>query len=162
MSSSRTSTKRFLPVLVLAAGSLAWFAARASAAAPAPLANDTIEAAMNQMKKSISALGKGITEETRAATLEELTKFETAVISAKSQTPDTAAAVDEKKRPAFVAEFRANLCEALKLACDAEIAVANGKYKDAEGILKGKLGQLKSAGHDKFKKDDEGGGGKGK
>jgi hypothetical protein len=158
MSSSRTATKRFLPVLVLAAGSLAWFATRASAAAPAPSANDTIEQAMEQMQAAMKALGKGITEETRTAALEELTKFEQAVLSAKAQVPDTAAAVDEKKRDAFVAEFRANLCEVLKLAADAEIAVTNGKYKDAEGLLKGKLGSLKSGGHDKFKKDDEGGG----
>ncbi|MSR61566.1 MAG: hypothetical protein EXS08_03840 [Planctomycetes bacterium] len=158
MSSSRAFTKHYLPVFVLAAGSFAWFATRASAAAPAPLANDTIEAAMKQMNQAFKALGKGITAETRAAALEELTKFENAVISAKAQTPDTATAVDEKKRPAFVAEFRANLCEVLKLAADAEIAVVNGKYKDAEGLLKGKLGALKSGGHDKFKKDDEGGG----
>lgn len=152
-----SSPKRYLPALVLAAGALAWFA---SSAASAPSANDTIEQAMQQMQQSMKAMGKGISEETRAATLEELTKFENAVISAKSQTPDSSSGVDEKKRPAFVAEFRANLCELLKLAADAEIAVTNGKYKDAEGILKGKLGALKSAGHDKFKKEE--GGGKGK
>jgi len=154
---SRTLVKRSSIALFLVAGSaaaLAW-----PARAPA---NDAIEQAMGQMNGALKALGKGITAETRTTALEELVKFEQAVIAAKAQTPDSAAGVDEKKRPAFVAEFRSSLCEALKLACDAEIAVVNGKYKEAEAIVKGKLPSLKSAGHGKFKKDDEGGGSDGK
>jgi hypothetical protein len=134
--------------LLLALPALAWLAP----AAPAP-ANDALEQAMGQMNQSLKTLGKGITAETRDAALEELGKFELAVIAAKSAVPDSAAGVEEKKRPDYVGEFRSNLCEVLKLACDAEIAVTNGKYKEAEGILKGKLGSLKSAGHDQFKKD---------
>jgi len=152
MSSTRNFVLFSLLLLFLAAGSAA---AVAWPSTPPP--NDTLEQAMDQMNASLKALGKGITAETSAAALEELVKFEQAVITAKSQTPDTASGVDEKKRPAFVAEFRSTLCEVLKSACDAEIAVANGKYKDAEGILRGKLGSLKSAGHGKFKKDDGGG-----
>ena len=156
MSFARTALQRSLPIVLVAAaagGLLAWSNAR-SAAAPVAV-NDAIEAAMNQLQQSMKALGKGITAETKSASLDELAKMEGAILAAKVQTPDTAAAVDEKKRPAFVAEFRANLCEALKLVCDAEIAVVNDKFKDAEGILRGKLGSLKSAGHDKFKGKDK-------
>jgi hypothetical protein len=89
-------------------------------------------------------------------------KIQQALISAKGETPDTAAAVDEKKRAEFVAEYRTTLLEALKFACDAEIALVNGDYKEAESVIKTKLGGLKSEGHDKFKGDDEKGkGGKG-
>ncbi len=155
MSLARTLAQRSLPVLLLAAGSagfLAWSSARpAAAAAPA---NDAIEQAMGQIQQSLKALGKGINAESKAASLEELAKVEAAILTAKTQTPDTAAAVDEKKRADFVGEFRTTLCEALKLVCDAEIAVVNDKFKDAEGILRGKLGSLKSAGHDKFKGKD--------
>ena len=161
MTFTRSLARRSLPLLLLVAGSagaLAW-SARPH---PAPPANDALAQAMQQMNGAIKALGKGITPDNQAQALEQLTKFEQAVITAKSQTPDSAGAVDEKKRAAFVAEFRASLCEALKLAADAEIAVANGKFKDAEGILKGKLGSVKSAGHDKFKKEEDPAGGKGK
>jgi len=122
---------------------------------PVPPANDAIEEAMDQLQQSMKALGKGINAENSASALDELAKMENALLSAKAQVPDTAAAVDEKKRGAFVAEFRTTLLEAVKLACDAEIAVVNGKYKDAEGILRNKLGGLKSEGHDKFKGDKD-------
>jgi len=150
MSPSRILLQRSLLVLFLTAGSaaaLAWPARTPT--------NDALEQAMGQMNAALKALGKGITAETGTTALEELVKFEQAVIAAKVQTPDSAAGVDEKKRPAFVTEFRVTLCEALKLACDAEIAVANGKYKEADGIVRSKLAGLKSAGHGKFKKDDE-------
>ena len=153
MNSPRILLRRSAFALFLVAGSaaaLAW-----PARTPA---NDAIEQAMDQMNASLKVLGKGITAETRTTALDELVKFEQAVIAAKGQTPDSATGVDEKKRPAFVSEFRATLCEALKLACDAEIATVNGKYKEADGIVKGKLDSLKSAGHGKFKKDDEKGG----
>ena len=141
--------RQSLPVLARAAVALA---AR-PVSPPAP--NDAIEQAMGQLMKSTKALGKGITAETRDAALAELVAMQQALLAAKVETPDTAADVDEKKRAEFVAEYRTTLLEVLKLTCDAEIAVVNGKYKDAEGIVKGKLGSLKSAGHDKFKGDDK-------
>lgn len=152
MSFARSIALRSLPVLLVAAGFLAWSSARhAAAAGPA---NDALEQAMGQMQQSMKALGKGISAETKTAALEELAKVQAALLAAKAETPDTAAAVDEKKRADFVAEYRTTLLEALKLACDAEIAVVNDKFKDAEGILRGKLGSLKAEGHDKFKGKD--------
>ncbi len=153
MLSARTLVQRSLPVLLLAgasAGFLSWSSARP---APAPR-SEALEQAMGEMQQAMKALGKGISAESAGAALEELAKFQAAILIAKKETPDTAATVDEKKRADFVAEYRTTLLEALKLACDAEIAVVNGKYKDAENLLKGKLGSLKSAGHDKFKGDD--------
>jgi hypothetical protein len=163
MLSARTLVQRSLPVLLLAgasAGFLSWSSASWSSAswssarpAAAP-GSEALEQAMGEMQQAMKALGKGISAESAGAALEELAKFQAAILIAKKETPDTAATVDEKKRADFVAEYRTTLLEALKLACDAEIAVVNGKYKDAENLLKGKLGSLKSAAHDKFKGDD--------
>ena len=150
---TRTESSRRLPVLLVAAlalGSLAWLGARPSAASVP--ANDPLAAAMGEINQAMKAIGKGVTAESRDSALAELAKIESALLTAKAQTPDTAAAVEEKKRAEFVAEFRTTLLEALKHACDAEIAVVNGKYKDADGALR-KLGGLKSGAHDKFKGD---------
>ncbi|HEX6881813.1 MAG TPA: cytochrome b562 [Planctomycetota bacterium] len=138
-----------LPAVLLALPLLASLApARPTPATP----DEALEQAMGQMSASLKTLEKGIEAGTAAAALEELARFEQAVIAAKAQVPPSAAGVDEKKRPEYVAEFRASLCEALKLACDAEIAVTRGKYKDAEKLV-GKLDAAKSTGHGKFKKD---------
>lgn len=149
MSTPRTLLLRSVPIVLLAAGAAAWL----TSAAPAR-PNDTIEAAMGQINQSMKALGKGINAENSAAMLAELVKLEQALMSAKGETPDTAAAVDEKKRPEFVAEYRTSLIEALKFACDAELALVNGDTKEAESTLR-KLGGLKSESHDKFKGKDE-------
>ena len=153
------SSRLLLPFLLLAAvgaATLGLASARAVRAEPAPLvANDAIEEAMGTMNAALKALGKGgITAETRDTALAELAKFETAVIAAKAATPDTAAGVEEKKWPEFVAGYRKTLIEALKHACDAEVAILDGKYKDAETIVRNKLGALKQSGHSKYKKDE--------
>lgn len=147
----RSLLLRAAPLFLVAAGSALWLT---SAARPTP-PNDTIEAAMGEINRAMKTLGKGIHAENAHASLEELVKIEQALISAKAATPDTAAAVDEKKRAEFVAEFRTTLLEALKFACDAEIALVNEDYKEAESVLKTKLGGLKSEGHEKFKGKDE-------
>src|SRR5262245_32249064 len=101
MSLPRTFVRRSVAVLLLAAGSaglLAWTSARPAAAAPA---NDAISQAMEQMQESVKALSKGISADSRTAALEQLGKFQAAILAAKTQTPDTAAKVDEKKRDDF-------------------------------------------------------------
>jgi hypothetical protein len=153
MKLSNAFRRRFLPVLLLGSvlSALALGARRVTAARAA---NEAIAQAMGQINQSVKTLGKGITADSATLALEELVKIEQALIAAKGETPDTAAEVDEKKRADFVAEYRTSLLEVLKHVCDAEIAVLEGKYKEAEGILKGKLGSLKSAGHAKFQGDD--------
>lgn len=153
------SVSRVVPILFLClagTASVAWFStSRAHAAAVAPLAG-AIEDAMHQMDEALKTLSKPVTPETRVEALDALAKFQLAVIAAKAETPETAAKIDEKKRPAFLADYRKSLVEALKLACDAETAILNDKYKDADGLIRNKLSALKSSGHSKFK--GEGGG----
>lgn len=163
MSLRCSMASRFVPfalVGVVVASAGVWSLARSAHAAPsaseAEIAgggNDAIGHAMQQMNDALKALGKGVTAETKDAALQELSKFETAVIAAKAEVPASAAKVDEKKRPAFVAEYRKTLIEALKFAGDAEAAVVDGKFKDADTLVRNKLGALKSSGHGKFKEE---------
>jgi hypothetical protein len=149
----------FAPSIALASvAAAAWFTLHSSAGATAVApaldpADAAIKQAMEQMNDAMKNLSKGITADNKAASLDELTKFETAVIAAKSQTPGSAAKVDEKKRAAFVADYRKTLLDALKTACDAEVAIADGKYKDADKLISNKLSGVKSAGHSKFKEE---------
>jgi hypothetical protein len=121
------------------------------AAAPATPPNGSIETAMKQISDAMKTLEKGVTAENHAACLDELGKLETAIVAAKGQVPDAAAKVEEKKRAAFVADYRKTLIATLRLALDAETAIADGKFKDADGLIKNKLAAQKSAGHSKFK-----------
>ena len=121
------------------------------AAAPARPPNGALEQAMKQMSDALKTLEKGVTAENQAASLDELSKFETALIAAKGQVPDAAAKVDDKKRAAFVADYRKTLVATLRFALDAESAIADGKYKDADGLIRNKLAAQKSAGHSKFR-----------
>ncbi|MEO6711500.1 MAG: cytochrome b562 [Planctomycetota bacterium] len=134
-------------VLATSAIGLAWIAT------PSNPASEALKGAMHQMDESLKVLGKGVTAENRAASLEELAKFETAVMTAKAQSPDSAAKVDEKKRPAFVTDFKKTLVEAMQFALTAEIAILDGKYKEADTVIRNKLGGMKSTGHGKFKTD---------
>lgn len=149
----------FVPVFAITlVTAVCWSTVRASASpsAATPMLDPvdaTIKQSMGQMSDALKALSKPITAENRDASLEELVKFETAVMAAKSLTPGSAAKVDEKKRAAFVADYRKTLIDALKFACDAEVAVAEGKFKDADKLINNKLAAMKSAGHSKFKED---------
>ncbi|HUR28576.1 MAG TPA: hypothetical protein VM509_10345 [Planctomycetota bacterium] len=134
-------------ILSTSAVGLAWISR-----APAP-AGEALKTAMHQIDESLKALGKGVTAENRPAMLVELAKLETAVMTAKAETPESAAKVDEKKRDAFVAEYRKTLVETLQFALSTEVAILDAKYKEADTLIRNKLGGMKSKGHGKFKTD---------
>ncbi|MBK7644917.1 MAG: hypothetical protein IPJ19_18055 [Planctomycetes bacterium] len=121
------------------------------AAAPSAPPAGGLDASMKQMSEALKVLEKGVTAQNEAEALAELAKFESALIAAKSEVPDSAEKVDEKKRPAYVADYRKTLVATLKLALDAEVAIADHKYKDADSLIRNKLVAQKSAGHSKFK-----------
>ena len=145
-------------LILLISGVALWSLTRTAhanpAASSAAAANETIAKAMKEMNAALESLGKGVTAANKDASLEALAKFETAVIAAKGTEPGSAAKVDEKKRSAFVADYRKTLLEALKFAADAEAAVVDGKYKEADTLIRNKLGGLKASGHGKFKGSD--------
>lgn len=140
--------RSFVALLLLLCCTAAAFAVTRE---PAPTANDTIGQAMRQVDEALEVLAKGVNAENRKASLDELAKLETAVMTAKSQTPDSAEKVDEKKRAAFVNDFRKTMIETLQFALAAEIAIVDGKYKEADTLIRNKLSAMKSEGHGKFK-----------
>ena len=108
--------RRLTPLIlfaVLVPGALFWILSRDAHAAVAPAGNEAIAKAMHEMNDALEVLGKGITAANKDAALEQLTKFETAVITAKAAVPASAAKVEEKKRPAFLADYRKTLLEGL-------------------------------------------------
>ncbi|MBK8178745.1 MAG: hypothetical protein IPK67_07600 [Planctomycetes bacterium] len=121
--------------------------------APSPLPDEALSQAMHQMEQALEALGKGVKADNRDAQLAELAKFQSAVMTAKEKTPESAEKVEEKKRAAFVADYRKTLVEALQFSCAAETAILDGKFKEADTLVRNKLGGLKSTGHGKFKQD---------
>ncbi len=127
---------------------LAWIAK------PVDAAGEALKDAMHQMDESMKVLGKGITAENRDKSLEEIAKFETAVMTAKAQTPESAAKIDDKKRAAYIVDFKKTLVEALQFALTAETAILDGKFKDADTAIRNKLGGIKSTGHGKFKTEE--------
>lgn len=148
--------RRLLPIACLAALPCAlWLCTRDASAATRPIEppNGSIEQAMKQIGDAMKTLEKGVTAANKAAALDELGKLETALVAAKGQVPDSASKVDEKKRAAFVADYRKTMIATLKLALDAETALADDKFKDADGLIKNKLAAQKSAGHSKFKEE---------
>ncbi|MCK6448513.1 MAG: cytochrome b562 [Planctomycetes bacterium] len=142
-------------VALVAWNSLARAEASATAASLSVSLDEELEGGMREMNGALKAIGKGISAENRDVALEALSKFQRGAIAAKASTPGMAAKLDEKQRPEFVAEYRKMLAETVKLACDAEIAILDGKYKDADEILKNKLMGMKKAGHDKFQEEEE-------
>lgn len=155
MSFVRPTARPVLPVFLLCAGfvlSVVWMTARDARATStaAPAVNEPLEQAMRQINGVGKALGRGITADNRDESLAQIVKLQNAVISAKEMTPDTAGMVEADKRPAFLAEYRKTLAEVLKVACDMEIAILDGKYDVAQDLMKTKLGALKKSGHDKF------------
>lgn len=117
-------------------------------------AGEALKGAMHQLDDSMKILSKGVTAENRDKSLEELAKLETALMTAKALTPDSAAKIDEKKRNAYVNDFKKTLVEALQFALTAEVAILDGKYKDADAAIRNKLGGIKSTGHGKFKTEE--------
>lgn len=162
-SCSSVRSGRALTAALLVAGGVALVAwnslSRAEAsAAPAALTvlvDEELEGGMREMNGALKSIGKGISAENRDVALEALSKFQRGAIAAKASTPGMAAKIEESKRPEFVAEYRKMLAETVKLACDAEIAILDGKYKEADEILKNKLMGMKKSGHDKFQEEEE-------
>lgn len=105
--------------------------------------------AMGAIGKAVKSLSEGITKDNAEEALGHLEAIERAILDAKVLEPEAAAEIDEKKRPAYVAEYRTMMIDLLVQVAEAESAVVAGKYKNAEKII-GKLETLKGKGHGKF------------
>ncbi|MFN0243110.1 MAG: cytochrome b562 [Planctomycetota bacterium] len=154
MTTVRPSRRRLVSILlagsVLVGVAFGVHARSAAAARATPAVSDAVEQSMRQMNAAMKVLGKGITAETRDNTLQQLSKFQAAVVAAKELTPASIEQVAEDKRAEYLVGFRKQMVEVLKVAGDAEIAVLDGKYDVAQELVRAKLGGLKKEGHDKY------------
>jgi hypothetical protein len=151
----RSFLRRSAPLFL--AGSIA---IAVSASFPRPVVaaaavDGPLEESMEQMNASMKALLKGVNAENRDASLAHVAKLQAGVLSAKLETPPSAEKVEEAKRAAFVGDFRKQLVRVLAATCELETAILEGKYDDANAVLKNKLAALKKEGHAKFDPDEE-------
>lgn len=151
MTIDRPFRHRFLSILLVASAITAVTFGIQAQSAPA---HDGVEQSMRQMNAALKAIGRGgINAENRDNALEQLSKFQAAVVAAKAQVPESAERIPEDKRALFVTEFRKQMIEVLKVAGDAEAAVLDGKYDVAQDLVRTKLGGLKKDGHEKFQRE---------
>ena len=72
------------------------------------------------------------------------------MIAAKAETPPKAATVPEAERAAFVTAFRTTLLDVLRISCDVEQALLEGRLDDARTVFGEKLRPMEDAGHERF------------
>jgi hypothetical protein len=153
MSFVRSIARSVLPLSLLCVGFVAtavWITASADAASAV---NEELEQTMRQINGAGKVLGRGITKDNRDESLLQVDKMQHALIAAKAMTPDAVAGVAADQRDAFLADYRKRLLEALKVACDVEIAILDGKYEAAQELVKTQLSAIKKSAHDKFQVD---------
>lgn len=112
--------------------------------------------AMGKMSDAKRAIREAVELGDSAAALTTLTDFQTHIVAAKAEAPPRAGKMPEAERTVFVAGFRAALIDFLRVTCDLELALMEGRLEHANVILHDKLGELEGAGHDNFGGDDEG------
>ena len=103
---------------------------------------------MEQMNGCLKSLLKGINAETKDKALETLAKMQSAVLVAKLEKP-------HDLKPEELLGYRRMLVDLLALTCRVEGAVLDGKFDDANKLVKEELTKLKKDGHDKFQKEEK-------
>ncbi|MBK9383648.1 MAG: hypothetical protein IPN34_02320 [Planctomycetes bacterium] len=118
-------------------------------------AEETIEKAMDTMKKNARALKPLLQEKDKAAeALPLVVEIEHAILAAKGATPDLVNEIqDEKKKAEEKIAFRRAMIEMLGETLKLEDALIEGKMDKAKEHYE-KLGKMQKPGHDRFKKDD--------
>ncbi|HVS17980.1 MAG TPA: cytochrome b562 [Planctomycetota bacterium] len=110
--------------------------------------------AMEHMNAGLRKANRALEGGDTAAALEGLAEFQTHVISAKAETPPKAATVPEAERAAFVAAYRATLIDVLRISCDVEQALVEGRLDDARVMFAEKLRPMEKTGHERFTDDE--------
>ncbi len=106
--------------------------------------------AMEHMNAGMRKANKALKAGDTAGALEGLGEFQRNVIAAKAETPPMAATVPEAERAAFVAAFRTTLLDVLRVSCDVEQALLEGRLDDARTAFAEKLRPLEDKGHERF------------
>jgi soluble cytochrome b562 len=117
-------------------------------------AEETIEKAMDSMKKNARTLKALLQEKDKAAeALPLVVEIQNAILAAKGATPDLVNEIqDEKKKAEEMIAYRRAMIELLGEALRLEDALLEGKMEKAREHFE-KLGKMQKPGHDRFKGD---------
>jgi len=128
-----------------------------SAAAPPPGDDKlTLHDAMDGMKDGLKTIGSALQGEgTEDEVLEGCQRMQTYMLAAKVLEPTNLDEVEEAKRPAHIAAFRADMARAMQKVLEIEIASLEGRKDDALAIVRGDLFSMRDAAHDKYQPADE-------
>lgn len=111
--------------------------------------------AMEHMNAGMRKANKALKAGDAAGALEGLGEFQRHVIAAKAETPPKAATLPEAERAAFVAAYRTTLLDVLRISCDVEQALVEGRLDDARTAFAEKLRPMEDTGHGRFAEDEE-------
>ena len=116
---------------------------------PPAAANEVLEQSMETLNGALKGLLKGgISAETKDKSLETLVRMQSAIVAAKSEKPKDLSAEE-------LVGYRSMMAEMLGLTCKIEVATLQGKFDDANELVKDELTRFKKEGHDKYQKEEE-------
>lgn len=149
---------RFLLVpaaLLAAAAALAatpWTAALS--ARPQEHEETALAQSMERMKSAVRRLERALDGDDIAQALPLVAEFQTAAVAAKSELPERAAALEGAARDALVKDYRATMVQLLRVSCDLEQAVIEGRAADAVRIFASELKALQKPSHERFQVEE--------
>lgn len=111
--------------------------------------------AMEHMNAGMRKAQRALKSGDAAAALEGLGEFQRNLIAAKAEQPPKAATLPEAERAAFVAAYRTTLLDVLRISCDVEQALVEGRLDDARTAFAEKLRPMEETGHGRFTDGDE-------
>jgi hypothetical protein len=104
---------------------------------------------MEQMNGAMRQMLKGMDASNRDKSLELVARFQSGLLAAKLEKPHGVSA------PEDLAAFRKALVEVLATSCTLETALLEGRFEDANKLVKEDLTRLKKDGHDRFQIEEE-------
>lgn len=121
----------------------------ASADIPAPRVEDVLEDSMETMNGAMKTLLKGgVSAETKDKCLDATVRMQSAIVAAKSGKPHDLSAEE-------LLGYRKMMADLLAATCKLEVAILDGKFEDANKLVKEDLSRFKKEGHDKYQKEEE-------
>jgi soluble cytochrome b562 len=111
-----------------------------------------LDGAMQALNGGMKRMNKAFEKPDLEAVIKTAVEMQQAVATAKTGTPEKAAAMtDAKEKAAFVLGFRKQLITLQKSLLDLETAALDGKTDEAKKIFTETIAPMKKEGHSKYK-----------
>jgi hypothetical protein len=131
-----------------------------ASAAPAAATQDEeyvetpLSLAMEQMKGAARRLERVLQGDDAETALGLLADFQAGVVAAKGEAPLKTRSVPEAEQATFVRDYRSTMVKLLRVTCDLEQALLEGRMEDARGLFEGELKGLQKPGHERFRDEE--------